>query len=552
MAADFTQFPIETATITERVASNPATLPLAGTEGLLIDQGGTTKGATAAAIAATLPEATTTAAGKLSAGDKTKLDSIASNATANASDAELRDRATHTGEQAISTVTGLQTALDGKATSAQGALAESAIQPGNSALSDSREWSAATVTEEEAADGTATTRRAWTAQRVRQAIAAWWTGASTAEGRAMVEAVSAAAQQTLLGLGAGDSPTFTGLTISGTGPVVIPHIHGSIAGNFYVHVRNTSGGSLPAGTAVYVVGNVGDTDRRQVAACDPTDPLKMPAIAVLEAALANNADGDAINIGELRPINTSGLTQSALLYVGAGGVLTATEPTSGIVQSVATVARVNAQTGVLAIQIGDRLGTAALSPASDFALASQGVTNGNSHDHADGDGAQIAYSSLSGLPSLTDIATATPAGGLSIQNGNLVPPETIKLIVSDLGETGIATGNSKSEVRIDRAFVVLGVWWNCHPSAMASAGTSEARPYIRTGAGTTSAGTKTNLLTSAGNIASLAASVHTVDATSLISGGTYSGSAGDWLGVDIMSVGTGSSGHQLTYLLRYS
>ena len=336
MAADFTQFPIETATITERVASNPATLPLAGTETLLIDQGGTTKGATAAAIAATLPEATTTAAGKLSAGDKTKIDSIASNATANASDAELRDRATHTGEQAISTVTGLQTALDGKEAAGAAASAQSA-------------------------------------------------------------AISAAAT---------DATT--------------------------------------------------------------------KANAAQSAAIAASAP------------------------------------------------------------------------------AAQGVTNGNSHDHAGGDGAQIDYSSLSGLPSLTATATATPAGGLSIQSGNLVPGEIIKLIVSDLGETGIATGNSKSEVRIDRAFVVLGVWWNCHPSAMASAGTSEARPYIRTGAGTTSAGTKTNLLTSAGNIASLAASVHTVYATSLISGGTYSGSAGDWLGVDIMSVGTGSSGHQLTYLLRYS
>ena len=336
MAADFTQFPIETATITERVASNPATLPLAGTEGLLIDQGGITKGATAADIAATLPEATTTAAGKLSAGDKTKIDSIASNATANASDDELRDRATHTGEQAISTVTGLQTALDGKEAAGAAASAQSA-------------------------------------------------------------AISAAAT---------DATT--------------------------------------------------------------------KANAAQSAAIAASAP------------------------------------------------------------------------------AAQGVTNGNSHDHAGGDGAQIDYSSLSGLPNLTDIATATPAGGLSIQSGNLVPGEIIKLIVSDLGETGIATGNSKSEVRIDRAFVVLGVWWNCHPSAMASAGTSEARPYIRTGAGTTSVGTKANLLTSAGNIASLAASVHTVDATSLISGGTYSGSAGDWLGVDIMSVGTGSSGHQLTYLLRYS
>lgn len=45
---------------------------------------------------------------------KTKLDGIAAGATANATDAQLRDRATHTGNQAISTVTGLQTELDNK------------------------------------------------------------------------------------------------------------------------------------------------------------------------------------------------------------------------------------------------------------------------------------------------------------------------------------------------------------------------------------------------------------------------------------------------------
>ncbi len=38
----------------------------------------------------------------------------------------------------------------------------------------SGEWSADTVSQLEAEAGTATTRRAWTAQRVRQAIAAWW------------------------------------------------------------------------------------------------------------------------------------------------------------------------------------------------------------------------------------------------------------------------------------------------------------------------------------------------------------------------------------------
>lgn len=41
-------------------------------------------------------------------------------------------------------------------------------------LSDAREWSADTVSQADAEAGTSTTRRAWTAQRVRQAIAAWW------------------------------------------------------------------------------------------------------------------------------------------------------------------------------------------------------------------------------------------------------------------------------------------------------------------------------------------------------------------------------------------
>lgn len=47
-----------------------------------------------------------------------KLAGIAEQATKNATDAQLRDRATHTGAQAISTVTGLQTALDAKAPTA--------------------------------------------------------------------------------------------------------------------------------------------------------------------------------------------------------------------------------------------------------------------------------------------------------------------------------------------------------------------------------------------------------------------------------------------------
>jgi hypothetical protein len=63
---------------------------------------------------ATIPAATGSLAGLMAAADKTKLDGVAAGATANATNAQLRDRSTHTGEQAIATVAGLQVALDGK------------------------------------------------------------------------------------------------------------------------------------------------------------------------------------------------------------------------------------------------------------------------------------------------------------------------------------------------------------------------------------------------------------------------------------------------------
>lgn len=52
------------------------------------------------------------------------------------------------------------------------------IAPDDPRLADAREWTAATVDQAEAEAGTATSRRAWTAQRVFQAVAAWWAGSA--------------------------------------------------------------------------------------------------------------------------------------------------------------------------------------------------------------------------------------------------------------------------------------------------------------------------------------------------------------------------------------
>jgi hypothetical protein len=93
---------------------------------------------------------------------------------------------------------------------AAAALAGTAVQPAgltnyvqtsDARLSDSREWSATTISQAEAEAGSATTRRAFTAQRVFQAAAAWWAATASATGQALATAANAAAARTTLGLG---------------------------------------------------------------------------------------------------------------------------------------------------------------------------------------------------------------------------------------------------------------------------------------------------------------------------------------------------------------
>lgn len=126
-----------------------ATTPLDGTERVPMDKGGTTVDASTADIAATLPNATPSAAGKMSATDKAKVDDL--------------DTAAYEPASAF-------------ATAAQGALADTSIQPGDSRLTDAREWTASEVSQSEAEAGSATTSRKWSALRVRQNVLAWWSG----------------------------------------------------------------------------------------------------------------------------------------------------------------------------------------------------------------------------------------------------------------------------------------------------------------------------------------------------------------------------------------
>lgn len=91
------------------------------------------------------------------------------------------------------------------------------------------------------------------------------------------------------------------------------------------------------------------------------------------------------------------------------------------------------------------LGTAATTAATDYAVAAKGVTNGDSHNHSGGDGAQIAYSGLSGLPTLGTMAAEAAStyakksadADIDMNNNDIVGVKTF-------GLEGIYANGSKS------------------------------------------------------------------------------------------------------------
>lgn len=101
---------------------------------------------------------------------------------------------------------------------------EASVPSDDPALTNAREWTAQTISQEEAEAGTATTRRAFTAQRAFQAVAAWW-AASSAKTKldgiatgATVNATDAALRDRATHTGTQGAGTITGLaTVATTG-----------------------------------------------------------------------------------------------------------------------------------------------------------------------------------------------------------------------------------------------------------------------------------------------------------------------------------------------
>ena len=115
-------------------------------------------------------------------------------------------------------------------------------------------------------------------------------------------------------------------------------------------------------------------------------------------------------------VGVTGTTETSWEIVRVTNVATNTLTITRAQESTADAAwpagtRIEARATAASTESKANLGTAAYAAAGDFAAAAKGVTNGDSHDHSGGDGAQISYANLSGLPTLGTAAAMTGPSG---------------------------------------------------------------------------------------------------------------------------------------------
>ena len=96
-----------------------------------------------------------------------------------------------------------------------------------------------------------------------------------------------------------------------------------------IHVRNTSGATIPDGTAVRFTGTIGATGRITIApmvADGTVDPIEF--LGVTTEAIANNDEGNVTTFGKVRDIDTSAFAEGDVLWLdpAVDGGFTATKP----------------------------------------------------------------------------------------------------------------------------------------------------------------------------------------------------------------------------------
>lgn len=316
---------------------------------------------------ATIPSGSTTNASLMLPADKTKLDGVATGATANSTDAQLRDRTTHTGSQAISTVTGLQTALDGKQATGDYAT--------NTALTNGLATKENTIT-------AGTVSQYYRGDKTFQTLDKTAVGLANVDNTSDLNKPISTATQTALNakqdtlISGTNIKTINSLSLLGSGNITISGGGGatdlayvasstngvvtSSTGNSATIpagsttdaslmlpadktklnsitvdtatvvrklVRNQTGSTIAKGTPVYQLGSSGIV--MTVAPADAsTEVTASQTLGITQEAIANNTNGYVVAVGLLDGLNTSALTEGQIVWLSeTTGQLTTTRPT---------------------------------------------------------------------------------------------------------------------------------------------------------------------------------------------------------------------------------
>lgn len=188
--------------------------------------------------------------------------------------------------------------------------------------------------------------------------------------------------------------TYDGSNVTATSLIAHALTNSIDATQIHLQVRNTSGGTLAAGTPVYATGYNTGQACIEVATADADDAAKMPVIGLIEDSLANNTNGTAVVAGRLASastFDTSSFSVGAMLYVSTAGALTATKPTTAAaqVQAIAIVLRSHATLGEVVVLRG---------PPADFPNR---LTDDRLRIVDDGDTSKVAALQCSGITTAT-------------------------------------------------------------------------------------------------------------------------------------------------------
>lgn len=205
----------------------------------------------------------------------------------------------------------------------------------DSRLSDAREWSAETISQAESEAGTATTRRAFTAQRVFQAIASWWAGSAA---KSKLDSIASGATANATDEQLRDRGTHTGTqlwgTITGTpttlsGYAITDAISSTTTRSANIFLAGPASGAAAAPTFRAIVSadlpNIGTNFEQTITAVGSTYTLDATISNefVAAASIAGNTTISLINLNTI-PANRN--TRFVFLFTWSSGAITLSAP----------------------------------------------------------------------------------------------------------------------------------------------------------------------------------------------------------------------------------